>query len=90
VRRSLAPANPVALNLFQGPSSRKLGARRSDAVRAGLLANPRFGRGAKWTLKRVQGDEVIQSDEVIQADEVVQDGEVMGRGLPRSGVELVR
>ena len=49
----------VTLNLFQGPSGRKLGAGRTGTQPIGLLANARSGRGAKWTLKRVQGDEIF-------------------------------
>jgi hypothetical protein len=49
--------NPVTLNLFQGPSLRKPGARgRKQAEGLGAyLANTALA--ARWTLKQVQGDD---------------------------------
>ena len=51
------PTTLVTLNLFQGPSSRKLGASRMGAKLTGLLAILRSGYWDTWTLKQVQGDE---------------------------------
>ena len=48
---------PVTLNLFQGPSGHKRGAIRRETHPTVWLATTRSGRGAKWTLKQVQGDE---------------------------------
>ena len=49
--------NPVTLNLFQGPSGRKLGARRTATQPTAWPANARSDCAEKWTLKQVQGDE---------------------------------
>ncbi len=53
-----APINPVTLNLFQGPSGRKRGAIGRGAHLTARLATQASGRGAKWTLKQVQGDDI--------------------------------
>ena len=53
------PTTPVTLNLFQGPSGRKLGAHRIATQPTVWLASARSGCGAKWTLKQVQGDEIF-------------------------------
>ena len=50
---------PVTLNLFQGPSGRKYSVIRSGGMAASFRAAQSIGRGAKWTLKQVQGDEKV-------------------------------
>ncbi|MDB5724701.1 MAG: hypothetical protein JWQ16_1455 [Novosphingobium sp.] len=58
--RNATPTKPVILNLFQDPSGRM---RRAAGMRTGLagsLANSCSARVEKWTLKRVQGDEVSE------------------------------
>ena len=47
----------VTLNLFQGPSGGTLSSLRRGVLVASLRAAQSSGRGAKWTLKQVQGDE---------------------------------
>ena len=51
--------SPVTLNLFQGPSGSTGGAIRKGNLPTGLLAKLRSGLGVKWTLKQVQGDELL-------------------------------
>ena len=50
--------HPVTLNLFQGLSGHKLSSCRLGGMVASSRAARRFGCGAKWTLKQVQGDRV--------------------------------
>jgi hypothetical protein len=47
----------VTLNLFQGPSGLTAGARRLGGITPAASKIRTAALGAKWALKRVQGDE---------------------------------